>query len=271
MSQDEELPKKLHDWLGKQGYPLEMRVARAFNAAGFRTMQSHYYADADTGVSREVDVVADLQSGIAEDLFVRCVFIIECKVSLDKPWVLFSIAGRSLGEPARILQRVLSKTGRQVLFELVKKGDLLDAALFGLQPPLGYGLIQAFTDKTDVAFSAMSTAAKAAKAWVAETDNSSYSPRFIDVVFPVIVMDGRLFQTSLNSASEVIVSETDCATVLWRNPLADLPHTIIHVQVASSIDKFASQLFVRAREFVDKYCMHIYRTWREIPSDKGRK
>lgn len=41
----EQLEKKIEEWLEKQGYPLETRVARAFRNAGFNVVQSDYYRD----------------------------------------------------------------------------------------------------------------------------------------------------------------------------------------------------------------------------------
>src|SRR6476469_3471123 len=65
-------------WLDKQGFPLEMRTASAFRAAGFDVRQSSYYVDAETGKAREIDVIAydpdPLMLGLT-----RIVFVLECK------------------------------------------------------------------------------------------------------------------------------------------------------------------------------------------------
>ena len=100
---------RIHEWLESQGYPLEMQVAREFARNGFRVLQSDYYDDFESGDSREIDVVAHMQTMIGE-LLVRVEFVIECKASRDKPWVLFT-QHRSFADPARVAQRVASKHG----------------------------------------------------------------------------------------------------------------------------------------------------------------
>jgi len=96
------IEEKLHTWLEAQGYPLEMRVAKAFQIAGARVIQSEYYTDPSTEESREIDVVADWQTRI-DNLLVRVSFVIECKSSKDKPWILFVSPNVRLAAPARVI------------------------------------------------------------------------------------------------------------------------------------------------------------------------
>ena len=97
------LKEKLRNWLESQGYPLEMRVARSFRRHNFRVFKSDYYKDPDSGVMRETDVRPSLQDEI-HGVLGRIGFVIECKQSKDKPWVLFTGA-TSLADPARVVQR----------------------------------------------------------------------------------------------------------------------------------------------------------------------
>ena len=57
----DDLSSKVEEWVNKQGYPFEMRVAAAFRKAGFGITQSDYYTDTETGTAREIDVVASMQ------------------------------------------------------------------------------------------------------------------------------------------------------------------------------------------------------------------
>ena len=54
----EDLVQKIRNWLDTQGYPLEMKVARCFQKAGFRVSSSEYYLDPDERKPREIDVIA---------------------------------------------------------------------------------------------------------------------------------------------------------------------------------------------------------------------
>ncbi|ASZ14131.1 hypothetical protein KTO58_03345 [Chitinophaga pendula] len=53
-----DLKNKVKEWLDKQGYPLEMYVAAAFQESGFKIAQSVMYVDPDSKTPREVDLVA---------------------------------------------------------------------------------------------------------------------------------------------------------------------------------------------------------------------
>jgi|SRR5579862_2004962 len=87
MGASDGLAGKLSEWLKKGGYPFEMKVARAFKKFHFSVGQSEYYADLDTNVSREIDVTALTQLN-TDRAILRVEFVIECKTSVDKPWVM---------------------------------------------------------------------------------------------------------------------------------------------------------------------------------------
>ena len=77
---------RIHSWLKKEGYPLEMRTAAAFRRVGFTVRQSQHYVDSESGKSRENDAVCS----IGDDLGIASLqIVVECKTS-DKPWVVFS-------------------------------------------------------------------------------------------------------------------------------------------------------------------------------------
>ena len=90
---DEPLKSKIHSWLQKQGFPLELKVAKAFQGNGFSVLQSSYYTDFEEQKPRETDVIARLYSHFEppDSEFINeleTYAVIECK-STDKPWVCF--------------------------------------------------------------------------------------------------------------------------------------------------------------------------------------
>jgi hypothetical protein len=87
----EDLKNKIRNWLDGQGYPLEMRVARAFQEVGFSVTSSEYYIDPDEKKPREIDVIASLQDVIDGVIF-ELVYTIECKSSKANPWICFCSA-----------------------------------------------------------------------------------------------------------------------------------------------------------------------------------
>ncbi|MEA2007492.1 MAG: hypothetical protein U9O54_00040, partial [Chloroflexota bacterium] len=75
-------------WASKQGFHMEMKVARAFENAGFITSLLSHYSDPDTNKTREIDVVAMISKKV-RGLTVQIQFFIECKHTKD-PWVVFT-------------------------------------------------------------------------------------------------------------------------------------------------------------------------------------
>lgn len=112
MSEDEEFHRHVLEWLDKQEYPLEMRVAREFQSHGFAVIQSEYYESGESK-SREIDVVAYKQRSFGS-LLTRFTLVVECKSSKQKPWILFSLPTR-ISAPAMVAQRAATRVGRRFL------------------------------------------------------------------------------------------------------------------------------------------------------------
>jgi hypothetical protein len=88
-----ELENKIRDWLEKQGYPLEMMVARALQEIDAGISQSPYYIDPETEKPREIDVVArwmKTEKNAGGFLKFELFLFIECKSQQKGPWIVFS-------------------------------------------------------------------------------------------------------------------------------------------------------------------------------------
>lgn len=90
MSEERPLEEKLRAWLAEQGYPLEMKVAKAFQDAGFIVTQSSYYSDPETATQREIDVVAESGGEWVDYFLLDVQFAISCKNTVKRPWIVFS-------------------------------------------------------------------------------------------------------------------------------------------------------------------------------------
>lgn len=241
---DKEIPleQKITNWLDTQGYPLEMRVAQAFQSADARVIQSEYYVDGTSGETREIDVVASWQDDI-DDILVRVLLVIECKTSKDKPWILFVSDKARLAPPARVAQRAVSGLGRVALRKLSQEKTVQALSLFQLPKHPGYSLTQAFTSGNDVCYSAATSVANAAAASASEPDSQKTRLRRLDIleiIFPVVVTEARLFAASLDESLALSVREEKSGVLLWRNPLLGRPHTIIHVVTAAALPEFVA-------------------------------
>ena len=242
------LGERINSWLTEQGYPLEMQVAREFQGSGAHVIQSDFYKDPNTGDAREIDVVATWIRKI-EGVLVRVRIVIECKSSKDKPWVLFVSDRAGLAAPARVVQRAASRVGRSILVTLADDKRVQDLPLFRLPLDPGYSLTQAFTKGEDVCYGAISAVANAVLAFCSAHDmvrtvsiakpSIKFTPRpMIDIAFPVVVTDARLFTARLGTDASISTAEQSSGILLWRKRFVGMPHTVIHVITVPALSAF---------------------------------
>lgn len=242
MPDEKTLQAKILSWLNTQGYPLEMKVARAFQSSGFRVTQSDYYTDVETGESREIDVLASLQEQV-DELLLRITVVGECKSSKEKPWVLFSSRDCTISSPARVAQRAASSLGRRVLHQLAQEKEIQALPIFMVPEVPAYSLTQAFTSGHDVCYAAATAVADAAVAIAtaaSERNSGIRRTKTVEIIFPAIITDARLFSASIEADDSVTISEIESGVLLWRNPLVGVPHTIIHVISLNALDDFVA-------------------------------
>jgi len=238
---------KIRKWLDKQGYPLEMRVASTLQQKSFTVVQSEYYVDPESGDSREIDVACYLQDK-SSNVLLRVLLIIECKRSLEKPWLLFTSNKIVLPNPSRIIQRAANRLGKKFLTQICKQKEIQGLDIFKLPERSAYGVTQAFTSGKDVCYAAVTSVSKAALSTVTELDEKEKGSlhkgrKLCLIVLPIIVVDGCLFEVFLENGSEVVLNEIDHGMLLLRNPIIGIPHTIINIVSVGVFDKFASDCF----------------------------
>jgi hypothetical protein len=244
-----DVEKRISVWLNEQGYPLEMRVASILQQQGFRVVQSDYFIDPETGDYRELDVVA-FQQKMIENVLFRMSLLVECKRSTDKPWLLFTSERTRLADPARVAQRAATALGRRYLCEICHELEVQALPLFALPDRPAYGITQAFTTGKDICYSAVTSVSKAALARVSEYDPKKIArvpgfrirreTDFCSIVFPIVVVEGGMFEVYLDGRTQVVVHELESSTLLWRNPLVGMPHTIVDVVPFSSFSSLSS-------------------------------
>ena len=101
-----ELTTKVRNWLLAQGYPLEMRVAKAAERGGLAANLGAYYYDHERKVHREIDVWATVDSATTG---MRFDVTFECKsgISGSKPWVVLT-AGEMAHPGSMVAQRYVT-------------------------------------------------------------------------------------------------------------------------------------------------------------------
>lgn len=213
MCEPNPLSDKVRSWLETQGYPLEMRAASIFRAAGFQVVQSDTYSDQESGKLREIDLVCsrDEQTGLG-----LAKIVVECK-SGEKPWIVFSTSHVLENHNRFFSYADLSQDLRDAL---LKCGfDLVRRKLSWLEKPdrIGYSVVQAFKQNEDEAYGVAQALLKAARAQLVQA--AARSSRFT-AVFPVLVIDSPLFKCYLDDEGAIQLTEVSEAEFL---PKSDSP------------------------------------------------
>ncbi|MFQ2546219.1 hypothetical protein ACK305_02845 [Aeromonas caviae] len=241
-----ELSDQVKKWVNEQGYPIEMFVAKKFRELGFRTTQSEYYDDPESGDNREIDIVASKQVLIGE-LLVRIRVCVECKSSKKHPWVVFTSQDTRIAKPAAIVQRPASKLGKLFLHSIAHESDAQALSLFRLDKRNGYGLTEAFTSGKDNAYASCISVAKCAKSITDDETKGSYQQGPIcAITIPLVLIEGKLFECHQDDL-ELEVSEIARSQLIWRNQTSNIGHSIINIVTKGALEDFIADV----QEFID--------------------
>jgi len=229
------LDEKILEWLGGQGYGLEMKVAASLGAVGFEVLKSSFYLDPETGVSREIDVV-----GRITDIhgLLNVYSVVECKKSA-KPWVLFTSkdAGFNRVWSFGIMTEAASDALVEHLSCLAEKIDW-----FRKDGGLAYGITEAFTSKQDNAFQAARAATKAAIAYLEEESLEQRWFERLSFFFPTVVLDAPLFECFLESDGEPVVSEIDSAFLNFPIQVGQRRGASVQIVTLKSLDNYCKDI-----------------------------
>jgi hypothetical protein len=237
------LEERVRRWFAGSGYPLEMRVASLISQRGFSVYQSDYYLDPDLKEQREIDVVGLDELRIDGGRF-RLTVAIECKTSRDKPWLVLSSAQSDRDGPKHVEDRSASRAGMEFLRRVCDRSDIQELAIFRQPARNGYSVVRAFGEGPDIPYAAMMSASKAARAIAEEASHVRADYVVAEIILPVVVLDGRLFEAYLTRDGETIMSETSRALVYWRNPVAGNIHSVVSVMTFTALDSFVDDVRV---------------------------
>jgi hypothetical protein len=252
----DELISRVRNWLGSEGYPLEFRVANLFRAARLPAAQGRHVQDPKTNSIREVDVVAQLDLR-RDGLFFRAYFVVECKWSHDKPWVVFGGGNPGMGPSACINQTISSKLGQAVMWVLAGDPDIAKLGMFRIPEFSGFGGRKAFTKGGDHFYSALQGVVSAAVAMASLYDDRPNSTNELPdtgaVVFPLVVVDGELFQASYNvGRDDLDIEPAPSVRVHWRGAEAYRRISTVDVVRADSLGEFVAARRVDMEVLLDR-------------------
>lgn len=246
------IEKKLKDWLSKQGYPLEMVVAESFRRAGFDVSQSDYYHDPESNTLREIDIIAKKSILVGEDIFTDVSYVIECKSTNEKPWILFTSENMRPYDPiiepnyymgTNIAEDILLNLG------IDEKLNKLTPC-YHEQKRHGYGLIQSFSNGPDMAFKAIMSVANSAISIIQKNNKPKFGKQ-CKLIFPLIVIKGRLFESYIQNSSDTAINEITFGHLMWKGSVFERSTIPITVITDNYIPKFVTKASLSATWFIE--------------------
>jgi hypothetical protein len=277
----ESLSAKVKNWVEQQGYSLEMRVAKKFQENGFAVSQFEHFIDQESHSVRPVDVVATLSQDFGSSRVVIKLFI-ECKYSSkDKPWVIIATSEKfdKYAFFSRILKGQHPSNWANIdniqgkltakLIQSSEKAGSLDS--FTIKNP-GYVVAESFKSQGDHAYEAIMQISKCVEAHDSEEEDTykktiqlwdqvddqiqlSQMGLFISIAFPVVVINGQLFESYLAENNTVQVSEIESGAVFvpYRHRENDPNAKIILSPVTVVTEKFLERYVVSIKEAFENF------------------
>ena len=234
------LHERLRDWISSQGYNFELSVAEMFEEAGFDVGISEFVQASEQDAAREIDVVAREVSLLTPASTLELIFAVECKHSVDKPWVVFhSRKSKPLARTMTYVSRFASDVANVALLELAASEEAEKTGLFSLPTRLGHGVRRAFEKHADAAYEAVTKICDAAAALVSAPKTKVVLTSVI--VFPVIVIKGRLFESSLDDSGNVTLDEVTRSTLYWKRPTIKTTRVPIDIVTDVGLSQYVTE------------------------------
>jgi hypothetical protein len=255
MSNDEPLESKLNEWLKKEGYPLEMKVASAIRKhTNLSIRQGWFYIDPENSTSREIDIVctATEPRGLSE-----INFVFECK-GTSKPWVLFT-SEEALDSYNRLTSfGIFSDAARSgVSKELFKSDEKSILERMNKIPWLvkdgmvGYSITQSFDGNRDIPYKGILSAVKAAL-WLKQNSlwqTSEYRSHAIS--FPIVVTSSPLFECYLDKSGNNVLNPINHGFVFFNQHIDGFRGTCVSIVSEAYIDEFMKECSEVAKKIND--------------------
>lgn len=245
---------KIKEWLLKGGLPFEMKVSNMFLDSGFTVAQSVYYKDADEGKYRETDIIAYRYKKI-NGVFVNLTFVIECKSSTDKPWIILKNdrLSNSVDDENRIYFSEKFKLSMSMIKNSTNyKSDLI----FKNNVKYGYAIVTGLNSGNDRAYEAIQTVLKSCEHFVISTDTSKRE-KVCNLYFPTIIIQGKLFNASMLPNNDLELKSVNKEQVILSRSYHEYNNSIIRIYNDVDLEQNILELKLCCDEFFEKYELEL--------------
>lgn len=243
-------------WVENTGYPFELAIGESLRSAGWEVEHARWFEDPTEEKWRELDVFGSVHT--ANDLgdtHANLNLAIECKVSSDKPWVLFAAPTTTAGALRFWHWGTVDELSRQIAF--VASVNKVDPPYsLGLKEEQCHGVVKAFGDnKTGDPtgpFSAARSVIGAVAAIGAESavffDRARDSHAFLQFNVPVLVLDGSLYVYRYDSEEGQRLRSTETAVLAMASPFDGQP-VLVRVVTKAGWSDFVARATADGRRF----------------------
>ncbi len=216
MNQSKQPHKKILIDVDRSGQLTQMKVYQTLKNTGWENIQcNEYYMDRDENKFQQIDIDAYTnQTNYIDDmsLVVGLHLIIKIKRSLNNPWVVFTTE-LSILEKAMGAGRIMNSSGLKgpditEALELYQKGDVEK-----LEGQVGRSYLQAFKKEKgsdQEIICGLNSCVKAAEHMRETQKNyigSLGDENALAIYEPLIVLEGQLFEATLDKAQNVVLRE----------------------------------------------------------------
>lgn len=251
----DDLVGRVRTWLESEGYPFELRVGRVLREAQWDVFHGRHYTDPETGKLREIDIHAAFGPYVGNSHGVGMVsvhLVCECKVSVSKPWVVFTT---SIGDDSeRLVGRLApGEVASRVLADATATGRRLFRTLC-VGPRVGHALTRAFSDSKagdpSGPYSAVLGALSAAS--VLSAKHESAGPRgeslaqWTSIYLPIVILNGPLFEFYLDDEGNEVLQNSDRVQVLAHRPSSETDPVLVQIVASSGLVSFAQSMHSEA-------------------------
>lgn len=253
----DDLEQKIRTWLNKQGYPLEMRAARAFRGVSWQSEesiggptkdirweanQSVYYKSSE-GKWRELDVEATIRQAYPGTKPWRAfdfIAVVECKSNTSKPWVVFSNEATAGPSIWGVESRAANSIGRLFLSEISFLADM-EYEFFKVGEHTGYSVVCAFEENNqDQAYAAVSSIVDAAQHYCG-FDGNEHTVR-CRIVFPIILTQAPIFECYLDSHNIEHIEPRDSITLYSDARIPGRQYSVIEIVREQALLRYIEKL-----------------------------
>ncbi|HZG43714.1 MAG TPA: hypothetical protein VEY93_12180 [Longimicrobium sp.] len=241
---------------------MELSVGNILRDHGWAVEHSPLYTDPESGKAREIDICATVHADqVEEQRWVSVGLVIECKRTLDRPWVAFT-APRDTTMLQVVNSIVADEFSRDLLYSVPPE--------VGLPPFLcpsnriAHSVTRAFGaqkagDPTGP-YSALRGAMSAAIAIGAASEElsiaSSNEILMADLLLPVVVIDGALFDFSITGTEEESLVEAPWIQTTIAGPTPGSV-AIVTIITRSAFPDYLAALTPAAQGFALAMVAHV--------------